>query len=527
VSLFKKIFGNKKTPQKETPQAKTEAVLQSHQPLSSWELDSTQQASILKLARAGSTQFALSEYSRLDLDKIRNHEDIMALHGRLYKDLFLSQSGKEALESAQRSAEKYEAAFKDTQGFYSGINAATMSLLAGFPKDMVKMRAKRIVDILPATEELDSETKYFVEATRAEAQLLLDDITSTQQSMRTALNHDPLNFTAHASTLKQFRMIAAHRGENYNWLTDFRPPIAVHFAGHMFGVKEELDTDLPCLTQAQIDALKIEISELIQMQDIGFGYGALAAGADILIAEAILEEGGELHVTLPVNQAFFIEASVKPYGYSWVERFETCLSRASSVRIVSAISSTPNTSLEKQASLSSMGAAIRHAESLSVPSAQLLIWNGKLGFTGTAADAGLWKETERPQYIIPYEGSRTQAKHVTSPKPTEPLFVLRTFGTDDVQSLDDLQSAMSKALEKRQSLDPQIKQVLDYGESAETKKLSAYLLDHALPGSIILSDRVANQIAVHHFKDYSADLIGSLETGDNIYALREKGSSTI
>jgi len=106
----------------------------------------------LNLARAGSTQFALSEYLRHGLDKIRSDEDIMALYGRLYKDLFLSQSGKEAKHSAQFSAEKYETAFKDTQGFYSGINAASMSLMAGFAEDMVRMRAQRILDILPATE---------------------------------------------------------------------------------------------------------------------------------------------------------------------------------------------------------------------------------------------------------------------------------------------------------------------------------------------------------------------------------------
>jgi len=481
---------------------------------------------ILSLVRAGSTQFAISEYTRHGLDKIRNHEDIMALHGRLYKDLFLSQSGKEALESAQFSAEKYELAFKDTQGFYSGINAATMSLLAGFPEDMVQMRAKRIMDILPATEELDSETKYFVEATRAEAQLLLGDAASTQQSMRTALNHDPLNFTAHASTLKQFRMIAAHRDENYNWLTDFQPPIAVHFAGHMFGVKEELKTSLPCLTQAQIEALKIEISELIQVQDIGFGYGALAAGSDILIAETLLEEGGELHVTLPVGRDLFLKTSVEPYGTLWAERFEACLAQASSVSIISPLSPQPDTSLERQASISSMGAAIRLGEILSVPSAQLLIWDEESGRTGTAADAKLWDSTERPRYVIKYNSSRPQTQFNPSQGPTEPVFKLETTGSEDIARFDDLISAISKALEERQGLNPEIKQVLGI-DGAQPKNLSEPLREHALPGSIILSESVANHISVYHFKDYSADFIGSLETGDNIYALREKGTAAI
>ncbi len=484
------------------------------------------QECILRIARAGSDLFALSEYTRLGLDKVRDDEDIMALHGRLYKDLSLSQSGKEAIETARLSAQKYEEAFKVTQGFYSGINASTMSLLAGFPEEMVQMRAQRILDILPATEKLDSEIKYFIEATRAEAYLLLGDSASAQKSMQTALDHDPLNYTAHASTLKQFRMIANHRNETYDWLADFQPPIAIHFAGHMFGVKEEMEVSRPSLTKAQINTLKVEISELLQAQDIGFGYGALAAGSDIMIAEAILEEGGELHITLPVGPSLFIDTSVKPYGVSWIERFEACLSRASSVHIISSTSSVPVASLEKQASLSSMGAAIRHAASLSVASVQLLIWDEKTGSFGTAADANLWDVTKRPRYNIQYTWSREKAVPSSSSPLTDPVFTLETTGSDEMQSFDDLASAISKALALRKNHNPKIKQVLDI-QGAEMAESNSQLFDHAPSGSIVLSERAANHITVYHFEDFSADFIRTLKSGSNIYALRKKGGSTI
>jgi len=479
----------------------------------------------LNLARAGSTQFALSEYLRHGLDKIRSNEDIMALHGRLYKDLFLSQSGKEAKHSAQLSAEKYEIAFKDTQGFYSGINAASMSLMAGYAEDMVRMRAQRILDILPATEVLDSESKYFVEATRAEAQLLLGDIDAANESMREALNHDPLNYTAHASTLKQFRMIAAYRKTSYDWLENFQPPVAVHFAGHMFGIEEEKDTKLPCLTETQIDELVVQISEMIQTQDIGFGYGALAAGSDILIAEAIIEEGGELHVTLPVNKAAFIAASVKPFGASWVDRFESCLLRASSMRIISETASKPVSSLLRQASLANMGAAIRQAESLSVPSIQLLIWDKKSSVVGTAIDAKLWDATARHRHIIKYNGSRSEAVQSGTTAAPKPIFTLSSDGQDDL-SFDNLDSAITKALIQRQDLNPAVQQVLNY-KSDEAIHLSLSNIEHALPGSIVLSESVADYLVVHHFEEYGADLIDVSEISKNIYALREKGSSAI
>ena len=71
---------------------------------------------VLALARMGSLDFACAEYKRYELDKIRHHEDIMSLGGRLSKDLYLSSSGKIALGHARESSEKYEQAFNDTQG---------------------------------------------------------------------------------------------------------------------------------------------------------------------------------------------------------------------------------------------------------------------------------------------------------------------------------------------------------------------------------------------------------------------------
>lgn len=483
---------------------------------------------ILRLARGGATRFALFEYKRFGLDKVLHNEDIACLHGRLYKDLFLSHSGDEALEFAALSAEKYELAFKETLGFYSGINAATMSLLAGFSEDMIGEKAHRILNLLPETKDLSSEAKYFVEATRAEAQFLAGDLLSAQKSLRTAIDHDPLNYIAHASTLKQFGMIAEHRGISYDGLNAFRPPIAVHFAGHMFGICEGVKVDFPCLSEAQISFLEVQISELIQAQDIGFGYGALAAGADIMIAEAILEEGGELHVILPSSEEKFIEASVRPYGEDWVKRFERCLSKASTFQVIFADASWEASALEKEASLSSMGAAIRRAESLSVPSAQILIWDGETGPVGTASDANLWDVTKRPRYVLPYVGERTHPgpDFVATPKFDKAVFSLKTDLCDQIPKFNDLRLAVKRALTHRKGSNLEIKQVL-CSEVMSAKNFVGDLLNIAQPGSVVLSEKVANLITLYHFDDYHSDLIGALENGEKVYALREKGTDFI
>jgi len=83
-----------------------------------------------------------------------------------------------------------------------------------------------------------------------------------------------------------------------------------------------------------------------------------------------------------------------------------------------------------------------------------------------------------------------------------------------------------EALIQRQDLNPAVQQVLNY-ESDEAIHLSLSNIEHALPGSIVLSESVADYLAVHHFEEYGADLIDVSEISKNIYALREKGSSAI
>lgn len=155
-----------------------------------------QHQAVLALARMGSLDFALSEYQRYGLADVRHHEDIMSLGGRLSKDLYLRATGKDATKHALNSAQKYEAAYHDTHGYYSGINSATMALLAGMPQEVIKERATLIQKALPPTENLSPTEYYFIEATRAECFLLLGKPQTAKETLQIAIQHDPLNFTA-------------------------------------------------------------------------------------------------------------------------------------------------------------------------------------------------------------------------------------------------------------------------------------------------------------------------------------------
>ena len=364
---------------------------------------------VLALARSGASSFAQNEYKRFELDRVAGHEDIMALAGRLAKDRFEAAGD---IEQARDSANFYEAAFQSTAGYYSGINAATMSLIAKVPSEIVMGRAQAVLSRLSSLSGETDEDRYFIQASRAEAYYILGDKPSAAAALQAALDFDPLNYTAHASTYRQFRLLAKAYDEDMTWLRPLRAPMSVHFAGHLFAeIKDE-------------DRLSVAMSDLIQKEDIGFGYGALAAGSDIIFAEALLEEGGELHVVLPVSIALFKAKSVtaldEKSGTNWGARFEACLDKASSVRILTEHSIWPDPALNNYAAKVSMGEACAHAQSLSSETGQVLIWDRKTGRSLTAHHAQDWQDAaqaleaktaqDREQFIIEYPDTRGAEK---------------------------------------------------------------------------------------------------------------------
>ena len=84
------------------------------------------------------------------------------------------------------------------------------------------------------------------------------------------------------------------------WLDLLRPPRSLHYSA----------------SAAAGDAGSGEatIAGILDEEDVGFGYGALAAGAEIAVAEALLARGAELHVILPSDAASFAARFVDPFG---------------------------------------------------------------------------------------------------------------------------------------------------------------------------------------------------------------------
>ena len=456
---------------------------------------------VLALARAGALDFAMAEYDRFGLAAVQDHEDIMALNGRLSKDLYLRSSGAQSLQHAKNAAQKYEAAFKNTLGYYSGINSATMAFMAGMPMERVMSRVDAIETLLPTSPDNTPTDHYFIEATRAECFLLKGKKKKAIAALHAAIDFDPLNYTAHASTLKQFVMISTKRGESLDWLSDFRPPRPMHFAGH---IRLDLNGD-------EQTSLKIAISDALQQEDIGFGYGALAAGGDILFAEALLEQGAELHVILPCAKEVFFQESVLPFGEDWAARFEDCLSNAASLKILTGSINWPDNLINRLSGLSAMGHAVLQGESLNTAPVQMLILNDLDGASYTSTHARDWAMTGNSQFRI-VGGSHCALNLSGHSAHADFPCALKQSGYSNIENYDDIYSALDaaqKILSREEGSQISLHLNVD-GENTEA--ILDGILTGATPQSLLASEGFVSVLAAMGGSGFNMTYAGQVNT---------------
>ncbi|MEZ5829190.1 MAG: helix-turn-helix domain-containing protein [Hyphomicrobiales bacterium] len=230
-------------------------------------------------------------------------EDVAALHARLLKERAFEASGEAARrELAKASFDAYHRLYAARAGYYPGINAATMALCAGDPAT-----ARKIGALLTATLKADAED-YWPLATLAEALLIVDRGGEAKDVLLKAKSARGADDGAKASTILQFRRIGTVLDMNFDVLVDaLRPRNVAAISGHMFR-GNELDAAAQDATEAEI---RKAAEKLFTAHNVGFVYGALACGSDIILAETALKLGAEFEAVLPFNTERFIETSVK------------------------------------------------------------------------------------------------------------------------------------------------------------------------------------------------------------------------
>ena len=368
---------------------------------------------VLCLASTQATTQAAELFTKLELDLPDSdlaplppglRMDIPCLKARLLKDEALASTGEARCVKLREAADLYESCFRreataeNLEAYYPATNAATLRLLAG-DREPAAGLARETVAWLNDRPETQG---YYELASAVEAHLVLGNIGRAGELMRLARakiqGTGMADYRALAATIRQLHLVVDAERLDPKVLKALAPPRVLHYCGHMIakpGAPGRFPAD-------QEQRVREEIERRLEAANIGFAYGSLAAGADIIFFEALLKHGASIHVLLPFDRREFIEESVLPSGSKWVRRYKDCLANATTVRYATKDSYLGDDQLFAYCSQLAMGLALLRARHLATEAEQIVVWDGETSadLAGTAVDVANWGRSERPSTRI-------------------------------------------------------------------------------------------------------------------------------
>ncbi|MEK7265451.1 MAG: Crp/Fnr family transcriptional regulator [Pseudomonadota bacterium] len=420
---------------------------------------------VLALARMGSLSEALSLAETFKLSTDAANEDVASIGPRLRRDLAFEAGDAPDGAQLKAAAEGFERIFDAMKTAYAGVNAASTFAMSG---DLSHARAIASIiraDVAGALEEIDDdEPSYWSRATLAECLLIEGDKAAAASEFGAAAKAIDAAPGKIATTRKQLRRLKTALGVSDAWIDRSLPQGKVlYFCGPL--------TPASGARQKALEALKTRAADFFSRNQCIAAIGALAAGADIIIAEAALEAGTPLHVHLPLPPTEFLAASVAPSGGDWRERFIACLERAKTIEWVRR--TTPSRSAYRLGARIAMGRAMRMASELATdPFSFMALQNGRtIKDSVSVENSEIWKSLglgcvleeddwlatsaeEAPKtaptylYAVAAEGGDVRALESSITK--QPLFKLRN-GTLPIYLYDAPQEAVEAARQVAQS----------------------------------------------------------------------------
>lgn len=353
-----------------------------------------QYRAVLNLSRIGASKRARQLWLRYRLQPgfedpcFRGglEENIAALGARLDREEAYVGDAVERLTRLRKAAQHYETIYKLSTGAFPGINAAVLYELSGNSARACELAARVTKESSEANPQ-SQEDAYQLAADRAAASLLLGDLDGAQAAIEYAATLAG-NAMAIASTRKQLIQICDYKGIDRAIVSALRNRTVIHYTGHMIA-PNGIPGRFPAQAEAQVaERIRRELAN----NDVGYGYGSLACGADTLIVEALLDRGGEVSAVLPFETNSFLQESVANGGSDWSERFDKCLKR---VELIHATDGeyVGDPEVFTYASRLAMGLAIVRAQQLCSKVIQLAIWDGRESEerAGTSADIQVWR----------------------------------------------------------------------------------------------------------------------------------------
>lgn len=270
----------------------------------------------LALSKAGLPEAAI-EFFQPVYDKHPDDSESAGILGSICKELY-----KKNLSTAYavRSRDTYLKNFSITNSYYTGINAASMSVMAGQVS-----KAREIANSVISNFK-DSPTDFWELATLGEAYLLTKNKAKSVESYLHARKLAGNDWGKITSVYNQLWLLNHVLPVSNEILKLFLPPTVVAFIGHMIDQPSRSSPRFPSTIESEIKDL---IISTVRTEKAHIGYCSVACGGDILFAEAMVETGGEVNIFIPFNKQDFINTSLAFAGDTWVNRFEALINNHS------------------------------------------------------------------------------------------------------------------------------------------------------------------------------------------------------
>ena len=352
----------------------------------------------------------LCEYSTSEESKFR------------YADLAIARYEDAYNAQLQKSTGKIEDLEKQ---YYPCINVAFMHhVFHNEEKAHEYAQSARDICRKLRVEGLDS---YWIQATEAEASLLLGQFESAVESYKAAVKLVDAQPSHIASTRKQALQIASlFEDDSVREHVEEAFPLLgiVACSGHVID-NPGRDPRFP--PEAELVA-KERIEKALDKMGATCGYSSAACGMDILFLETMAERGGETHVFLPFSKEEFIETSVRRAGGNWISRFEHVLDHATSVHYVTNEGYYGDDSLFTLCNQVMLGFAAMRGRGLDEDPNLLVVWDGNPGSTGGTGElVEAWRGAyNEPEVIDPAEILSDVTQSTKLPKysgETKPAFI--------------------------------------------------------------------------------------------------------
>ncbi|MDG2214621.1 MAG: adenylate/guanylate cyclase domain-containing protein, partial [Verrucomicrobiota bacterium] len=357
------------------------------------------QMQALALARTGSPEAANAALRRL-ANAGHQDEETLGLLARTHKDLWqLAIDEKDAKRHLKECFELYHHAYRTTGGYYTGINAATMSLFSG-KRSLARRIASEVQAICEErlTEHCGGEY-YWLAATLAEAMLVRGKLSGAQEQYTAAVAKGDQGPTALSSTRTQAQFLLRVLGEDPNRFDEcFELPTVAAFAGHMFDTPERKTPRFP---SGSALAARRELTRVLKEHHVQIGYSSLACGGDTLFAETVLKLGGEVHIVLPFEEKTFLEGSVNLVpDKDWGRRFKAILGKAASVTILNPSGDPAEPENYEYCNRAVLGMAKLKARSINLDLQPIVMWDGQPGDGPGGTEAFIKKSRQLADPII-------------------------------------------------------------------------------------------------------------------------------